>query len=753
VPAGFARGALACLLLAGGSFALCFSGGEASALVQAPPHLPDVQPVATAPPPPNISHGPDALQLLSQNPWLGPGPRQFQMDLRVTTEYPAGEELEVVVYGRLTARSQFQAALGGAEPGPSFYDDTVPLSKLANDPHGGLDVSIPVNQPTGASAYDALPIPTTGVYPVQAYLKKAGVRKGAPLTTFVVFAGNDASNLQRLDVALVASFDARVPISPAGTIGPVAASTAQELDAEAAVLARAKVPVTIRAEVPAIEALAAGDAREKAAVAQLRQAVTSGDELLPSTELPLDVAALVSAGLSADLAPELTNGDASLGGLLGVAPSPKTWAFSGDAGSTSVGALAGLGAEEVAVPESDLSGLPAADQVLTFAQPTKLSVDGTDIRAVGADVELSERIAEAAAPGEAVLVADQVLAELAKIDLETPSVLRGVVLMAPPHTALDPGFLSVLLAGLQGNPLLRAVSLHEIFQDVPLALATTTTGTTGGATASTTAPTDGALVRQLEGTQGTAPLGGVGRLQQALDAVAALGEVYGGNTPLVSGLSEDLVVSLSSVFSASRRASLVAGALQVAKTDLHKVHFPSSISITLTSGQGRLPVTLVSTADLPVHVVLVLTSEQLRFLTVRFNGGGCSAVNAGSESCQLTLSRPTTSLQIPVVVRTPGAFPLLLEVETPSGEVLATSTDTVRSTAIGDVAVVLMVGAALFLAVWWLRNARHGRRARRLVPKPPDDEQDDGEQEPGRDGPLEVGPGASVLSAGSRVEP
>jgi hypothetical protein len=112
---------------------------------------------------------------------------------------------------------------------------------------------------------------------------------------------------------------------------------------------------------------------------------------------------------------------------------------------------------------------------------------------------------------------------------------------------------------------------------------------------------------------------------------------------LVRGLSEDLVVSLSSVFSGSRRAALIAGALQVAMADLHKVHLPSSISITLTSGQGRLPVTLVSTADLPVRVVLVLTSEQLRFLTARFNGGECRAVNAGSEDCQLTLSRPTRS--------------------------------------------------------------------------------------------------------------
>ncbi|HUC14247.1 MAG TPA: DUF6049 family protein [Acidimicrobiales bacterium] len=735
MPAGFARAALATLLLVGSYAASAFSQGGSSAIAVALTSPPNVQPVVVIHPParPNISRGADALQLLDETPWLGPGPRQFQMDLKVTTNDPADEELEVVVYGRLTARSQFQAALGGAVSGP-FYDEPLALSKLPNDPRGGLDVNIPVNKSTGPGA---LPIATTGVYPVEAFLQKAGVRTGQPLITFIVYAGKDASNLQRLDVALIAPFGATVPISPTGSIGRVPASTAAKLEADASDLARSPVPVTIRADVPALEALARGKGRQRAAVSHLRKAAASGDELLPSTDLPLDVAELVSSGLTNDLASELTAGDAALGDLLGVAPSPSTWAFSGDIGSTSMGALAGLGAQYVAVPESDLSGLPAADQELTFAQPTRLSVQATDIHVVGADSELSERIGEAAARGEAVLVADQVLAELAMIDLETPSVLRGVVLLAPPHTALDPVFLSVLLAGLQDNPLLRAVPLREIFQDVPLAHSGTT----------------GTLVRQLEGPDETTPLGGAGQLQRALGAVTALGEVYGDTTPLVSGLSQDLVVSLSSVFSGSRRSALIAGALQVAKADLHKVHLPPSISITLTSGQGRLPVTLVSTAGLPVHVVLVLTSEQLRFVTARVNGGGCSSVNAGSEDCQLTLSHPTTSLQIPVVVRTPGAFPLLLAVETPSGEVLATSTDTVRSTAIGDVAVVLMVGAALFLAVWWARNARHGRRARRLVPKPPDDDQDDGGQRHGPEGPFAVAPGAGLLSGGSRVEP
>jgi hypothetical protein len=137
---------------------------------------------------------------------------------------------------------------------------------------------------------------------------------------------------------------------------------------------------------------------------------------------------------------------------------------------------------------------------------------------------------------------------------------------------------------------------------------------------------------------------------------------------------------------------------------------------------------VLSSAGTPVRVLLTLTSEQLSFVDAKFGGvGSCRPVGPGSENCELILSplHPTT-LQVPVVVRTSGAFPLALQLATPSGsEEIASSTDTVRSTAISDVGLVLMVSAALFLAVWWARNARHGRRARRLVPRPADDESPD----------------------------
>ena len=346
---------------------------------------------------------------------------------------------------------------------------------------------------------------------------------------------------------------------------------------------------------------------------------------------------------------------------------------------------------------------------------------GPDILAVGADPELSARVGQAAAPGAAVLVANQFLAELAMIDLERPSDQRGVVVIPAPGVEVNPVFLSVVLAGLQGNPLVQAVDLQQLFKGVPLAPSTS----------------GGPMVRQLtQPTRTVDQLAGVGQFQRALSDVAADGEVYGQGVGLVKQLDRRLFVSLSSTFDGSQRASIIKGVLRAADSALGNVRLPPSISITLTSRQGLLPLTLRSSATAPVRVRLVLTSEQLSFVAATFAEGSCAPGNAqkSSEKCQLTLSRSITSLRIPVVVRAPGAFPLTLQVETPSGDmVLRSGTGSVTSTAISDVGWFLMVGAALFLGAWWVRNARHGRRARQLIPRPDDEpgSADDGPDAPG----------------------
>ena len=587
----------------------------------------------------------------------------------------------------------------------------MPLNQLPADPAGGIDVDLPVNNGNGS-----LPLTTTGVYPVQAFLERGGARLGAPLRTFVVFAANDA--LRHLNVSLVVPLAAAVPISSSGSVGTLPARSAPTLRAEIADLNDWHVAATVAADVPTLEALTKGDGADQGAVAGLRAAVSSGDEVLPATSLPFDLGALVSAGLTHDIQEELAAGEVALKTSLGVSPAPTTWAFAQGVDPATAATLETMGARQLAVPEADLSGLPASDLKLTFAQPTKVSVPNGQMDVIGADSELSARIGQAAAPGQAVLVANQVLAELAMIDLEAPSDDRGVVVMPAEGTMIDPGFLAVLLAGLDGNPLIKGVTLAQIFHQVPLA---TVASAVPGATARP-------LVRQLAGPSSAAPLQGTRQLQDALNGVAADAEVYGTAAPLVGELSQELVACLSSVFSATQRAAAIGAALQSAQVALAKVRLPPVDSITLTSRQGSLPLSLQSAAGVPVHVRLVLSSEELSFVAKRFDQGSCSPEGPGFEWCQLTLTQATTALEVPVVVRTIGAFPLTLEVETPDGSrQIAGGTYTVRSTAISDLGLVLMVGAALFLAVWWARNARHGRRAKRLVPRPEDPDDIGGE--------------------------
>jgi hypothetical protein len=645
----------------------------------------------------------DALQLLSQSAWVGPGQGQFALRLQVTASDPADEMLDVFVYSELTTRTEFQQALRGVVSN-FFYEyknGPVPLDELHRDPAGGVDVDIPVNGGT-----DSLPLGTTsGVYPVEAFLQEGGVRRSPLLTTFLVYAGNDASTLKRLNVDLVVPMSAKVPIGSSGALGAVPAGTGAELLADSKALASWHVPVSVAADVPTVEALGQGGPAERMTVAYLRTAVSFDDELLPATSLPLDIPALVSSGLTSDVSAEVSAGDRVLGSLLGPVPSLATWAFGQGIDPAGIAALVGMGALRVAVPDSDLSAVPASYQKLTFAFPTKLAVAGGGVDAVAADAELSSRVVQADAPGQGVLVGCQVLAELAMIDLGAPGEVRGVVLLPPPGMVLNASFLRVFLSGLQGNPLLNAVTLADMFKQVPLA----------------EGPEGLPLTRQLEASRSVAPLGGTGDLRGAREVVAADGEVYGHASGLVDKLDVQLAVSLSSVFSSWQRSGEIAATLRSAEAALEKVHLPPPTSITLTSRQGRLPLTLLSSAGVPAHVRLVLTSEQLSFMGGNPGGGSCRSVNLGSEYCELTLDHATTTLQVPVAVRTSGAFQLSLKVETPDGrEAMAIGTDTVRSTAISGVGLVLMVGAALFLGVWWVRNARHGHRAKRLVPRPVD---------------------------------
>lgn len=663
----------------------------------------------TVPAKPALAHiatGKDSLQLLSQSTWVGPSRSTFRLDLAVTASDPAAEDLAVDVYPELITRFQLQEVLSGtfAAPYPYYENPASPLDQLPAGAGGGAQLDIPVDAPAGG-----LSLNTTGVYPVQVFLQKDGLTQGKPLTTFLVYAAAGENSFKHLSVSLVVPLTARVPVSASGTLGPVPASAAASLDADIADIASHRADVTVEASPSTLEAMERSGGVPKAAVSKLAGAIGAGDELLPATNLPVDAGSLVSSGLKTQLEEQLSSGDATLAALLGAAPSSNTWVLSGGVDQAELGTLFAMGADQVAVPESSLSTPPAQFQKLTFAQPADLKVGGDRLMVIGADSELSQRVADASTPGEADLVAYQVLGELAMIDVEAPSDARGVVILPPEGTAVDPTFLSVLLSGLEGNPLLQAVTLEQEFATVPVAL--------DGATP---------LVRSVVGPASAAPLAGATQWAAAEGDVAGTAAVFGRSEPFVTGLEERLLVSTSSVWSGRRRAGLIAAVKRAAESELHKLRITPQ-SITLTSRHGRLPLTVLSSAGMAARVRLVLSSEQLNFLGGNVGAGRCTAVSPGAEQCALDLVHPTTTFQLAVVVRTSGAFQLSIAIDTPNGALVAAGADTVRSTAVSGVGLFLMVGAALFLAVWWVGNARHGRRSRRLVPKVTDAPEGGGE--------------------------
>jgi hypothetical protein len=105
-------------------------------------------------------------------------------------------------------------------------------------------------------------------------------------------------------------------------------------------------------------------------------------------------------------------------------------------------------------------------------------------------------------------------------------------------------------------------------------------------------------------------------------------------------------------------------------------------------------VAIESTAERPLRVTVRLSSPRLRF------------VRGSSQEIELTDAGQTLTFQ--VQAQTTGRFPVQVRIETRDGYVLSEGELVVRSTAYNRIALIITIGAALFLL---------GRWARRFLPR------------------------------------
>lgn len=670
-------------------------------------------PVAAAPPRASAVGArpadPLSLELLTQSPWVTPN-GSFMVKLLLPAGAPSATAVDVKlnVYDHLTARSTFEATLSGT-PAGGLLDTAGPSAPTAVSGRS-VSFTVPViTSPAAVSPSLDLHCETgscSGVYPLEVSVSAA--RTGRTLGHLLTYLSYDELDLttpgqpvgpSALRVAWVVPVGApdQIGTATAGTesslVAPKATTTAA-LDTLTTQLATSGVPVTVDATGRTLQALATrGGAAGHATVASLAS-LSSGtvDEFTTPTYVPIDAGALAGRGLTGEVQLEMSRGAGVLTQLR-VHTHGGDYVVSGATGQglgravTPLAAGAGVApsALRLVVPDADLA---SNTDPLTYSQPFSLNVGGTTVTAAASDGHLAAHFA-ASDFGDPVLAANQLLADLAFIHFEEPSVdyARGVVMVPPSAWQPDAAFDAAVLHGLEHNPVVEPVTLDQYFDSVP-SHSPVTSGTrrlvTGG---------PGPVV-----STSFAHAVAMKRL-----AISGFGSAAGNAGGVTSALADDLLAAESSSLRPDQQAVGVLNTGKALQLQLDRIALSTENSITLTARNEPIPVTVSSSAPYTVTVKLILSSDKFTFPGQPPTGR------------TLVLNRSTNSVRVSAVARTSGDLPVEVTLTSPKFGLVITKPEllTVRSTATSLVGIALTGLALAVLLAWWARTWWRGRRRAR----------------------------------------
>jgi hypothetical protein len=608
-----------------------------------------------------------SVELVGQPSWLRPGER-FDVRLRVT-DAPADAALRLVVHDPLGSRRAFQRSLDGRLGDVVSAGDRQPLAGLPPGPGGVVTTGFAVGE-------GGVRLPGRGVYPVEVQLLAAD---GTELDTFVTYLDlltGATPEFPPLDVAVVVDIGGPPALQPDGSTVLDDATLGRVRERVELLGETPKVPLTVAPQPETIDGLAGADGDVGTGILDALRADALGRRPLARPYVDVDLDALRQAGLSTEAGTQVRTGTEALQATLGTDPVGGIWLSGPTLGADAARTAVGLGYDRALVPPTAI-GEGSADAAVPQT-PVRLGGDGP--LAMVSDAALAAHLTG----DEGVLGAHRFLAELAMTWLEAPANARGVAVRLDADDPIDPAVVAVALAGLTDGQAVRAVPLDQLFTDLAAGDGHRTT-------------VDVAPHQVTHDLAGIAP-----SLRAARRDIDGLGSLVG-DAAQQADLRRALLVSTGAATPDGRRDDYidrVAGALD---TVSGAVTLPEQFRITLTARSSTIPVNVTNDTDRQLSVFVRLDSDQLEF-----PDGADIAVD---------LAPGTTRLDVPVRVRTSGAFTMNVLVTSGDGSVvLDQSTFDVRSTAISGVGFALSIGAGLFLAVWWLRNWRNGRRSRHLVP-------------------------------------
>jgi hypothetical protein len=623
------------------------------------------------------------LVLEGQSAWA---PLDSPYALRLVGQnVPPGTTLALTLHDRLQSRTAFDESVHGGSLGATRRLDRIPYDALPTDASGAKVVLLTTPGLSGG-----------GVYPLEVDVRGPDDQPITGFVTHVVVADTAADGSltvgRPLSVAWVWPLQSAPAYLPTGQADPAVAAelrTDGRLGRQVTALAGTPgLPVTIAPSpetLDAWQALAAKDPSIASGVASLRAAATHA-QVLAGPFVPLDRPSILASGLAGVLADEQSRGVTSLEAFFGAQLDPSV-GLPGALDNTSLQLLENANVRRLVVQDNQLAPV---NEKYTPAHPYLVQATPDD-QTANATVAVGDSGLESFLTGDdpPALRAAHLLAGLAVVAGEQPSIARGVTLVNPDRWDPDPAFLTALSAGLQGNPMLAPASVTDLLAQVPVA-----------------SDDGGPVVRQLAPYRAPAAPLTLAQYGDAQNDLTSVRNLVGPADPRTLAGERALAASVTSMWqnSQGRREAraLVKGIGSSVTTYLDQIEIPNQSTITLTSSKADIPITMKNngTADVTVHVAL--QSDRLLF-------------PEGAERDVVLPKGKSTTVRIPVETRSAGtsrAFMTVTAAGLPVGNPVQIS---VKSSFVSGVGLFLTIGAVVFLALWWgwdiHRRRRRGRQA------------------------------------------
>jgi hypothetical protein len=625
------------------------------------------------------------LTLAQQAPWTPVG-GTFTMALH--TDGPVdGLDLVLTSHAAVSSRSAFEEDLAQEDYGDTLgQPSSTALADLPPDGFGLRAVAIPLPQ-LGITRS------VNGVYPLEVQLRDAENRTVTGFATHVVVVNTAALPSEPLRVAWVWPLVAEPAFGADGSPLPEVVAqlgTGGRLARQAeAIGGDEKVPLTLAPSPETLESwstLATTDLGLASGVLALQNA-TPFHQVLAGPFVPLDLPSLnehrFDSGIVVD---QLALGAETLREFFGQHIDPST-ALPGPLDAAALGTLRGAARTNLVVDGRTLEGYTgnlSPARPVQLAPPDNIAVE--PLRAFATDPGIEEFLEGNDPPA---LRAAHLLAELAVISGELPSLERGIAFANPPDWDPSDAFVNAVVDGLAAIPLLRPVTVDKLF------------------TMDDDEQDGQRVVRRLTTIRPDRPPVTVRQYSQGVrdrEAITAL--FKNSDDPRVLRADRILHTVVSESWEnepgRARARQLLEGVGQSVRDFLGRIRTPDRSTVTLTSSRAQIPLTFRNDADRPVDIHVSLDSDQLVF------------PDGTDRDLRLEPGKNST-VRIAVETRSSGTYPMFMTVTTAGGLPIQTSEVIVRSSFVSGVGVFITVGAVVFLAVWWAWDIRRRRRRRRLA--------------------------------------